>query len=82
MQKIEVIHDPRTGYILFKVNGEGVLGYQKLGETHHLIPRESNAYSTSDPAKAAQFITRRLREEGGDVADLMNRANPEWQMPL
>jgi hypothetical protein len=80
--KIEVIHDPRTGYLLFKIKGEHVLGYQRLGESHHFIPRESPACTIGNAEGAAKYITERLRAEGGDVAELMYRVNPEWSMPL
>ena len=67
---IEVItHD--AGYTVFQIEGENIIGYQRMDDRHILILRDQPSLTTTDGSEASRKIWEELRKAGGDIVEMV-----------
>jgi hypothetical protein len=81
-QRIDVQIDQKTGYSVYKINGENVIAHQELNGMHHLIIRDEPAFSTESGVEATRKLLGVLEKSGGDVHDMISRRNVPFTLPL
>lgn len=81
MKRIDVQTDQK-GYSVFKIDGENVIAHQELEGNHHLIIRDQPAFSSTSGVEACRELMKVLKQNDGDVAEMISRRNVPFTLPL